>query len=380
MWHVEDLGSKQLWFVALCGMLKILALTPESLLHPESKEISLDLDPFWAMLRSSAAPLYQKVIALTVVAWPRSLHGVAGVPLAGDLMQSLRTRAMQSLGHNKKGASPILTLSCVYHPRADPGYYAVMTTIKMFRKLCIPDVAFPILNGMASDPNLQHRYGPCGVLFLRLSEIAWSWDCDGWLYDHEGISLHLLHAPLQMLLGRVRQAWVARVASIVQTREGFAGLSSVDSCFTVCKLKKMEQGRASLLRTTLNGTFYTRDKQFASGRFVDKKCPFCEAQDSLFHRHWVCDRFQPSRNLIPKHVFQQMSELQECTLQHGWIVETYASSYFRQLLSQLSDTTNDFFHVYTSSQDAHIFTDGGRLRPEASQLRVWQILPPIRFQ
>ena len=41
MWHVEDLGSKQLWFVALCGMLKILALTPESLLHPESKEISL---------------------------------------------------------------------------------------------------------------------------------------------------------------------------------------------------------------------------------------------------------------------------------------------------------------------------------------------------
>ena len=48
MWHVEDLGSKQLWFVALCGMLKILALTPESLLHPESKEISLlGNTPLW---------------------------------------------------------------------------------------------------------------------------------------------------------------------------------------------------------------------------------------------------------------------------------------------------------------------------------------------
>ena len=243
-----------------------------------------DLDTFWALLRRSAAPMYQKVIALAVVAWPRALHAVAGVPLAGDLFQSLRTRAMQSLGHNKKGASPIMTLSCVYHPRADPGYYAVLVTVKMLRKLCIPDIAFAILNGMASDPLKQHRYGPCGVFLLRLTEIAWSWDSDGWLYDHEGIKIHLLQSPMQLLLSRIRHAWVARVGSLVGIRDGFEGVATVDSAFTVKNLPMMEQGRASLLRATLNGTFYTRDKQFASGRFVDKRCPFCDGLDSLFHR------------------------------------------------------------------------------------------------
>lgn len=242
-------------------------------------------------------------MALAVVAWPRSLHAVAGAPLANDLLQSLRTRAMQSLGHTKKGASPILTLSCIYHTRADPGYYAVLVTIKMFRKLCIPDIAFPLLNGMAIDPAKHHRFGPCGVLLLRLTEIAWAWDCDGWLWDHEGIRIHLLHSPLQLLLTRVRQAWLARVLSLVQSREGFEGLAKVDSVFTTSPLHRMENVKASLLKTTLNGTFYTRDKQFASGRFVDKTCPFCGVHDSLFHRHWECERFQHSRNLISAKVF-----------------------------------------------------------------------------
>ena len=329
-----------------------------------------DLESFWALLRNSSAPLYQKVIALAVVAWPRALHAVSGVPLANDLLQSLRTRAMQSLGHTKKGASPILTLSCVYHPRADPGYYAVLMTIKMFRKLCIPDIAFPILNGMAEDPNKHHRYGPCGVLMLRLAEIAWAWDSDGWLWDHEGIRIHLIHSPLQMLLHRVRQGWIARALSLVQSREGFNGLAQVDTNFTVCNLKTMEPVRASLLRTTLNGTFSTRDKQFASGRFVDKKCPFCEAQDSLFHRHWECSRFQPSRNLISKQVFATLQQLPECTLQHGWFQEPEGSGYFRHLLAGLPDCTGDFFTTYKARQDAHIFTDGGCLRPETPSLRV----------
>ena len=329
-----------------------------------------DLDTFWALLRNSAAPLYQKVVALAVVAWPRSLHAVAGAPLANDLLQSLRTRAMKSLGHTKKGASPILTLSCIYHTRADPGYYAVLVTIKMFRKLCIPDIAFPLLNGMAIDPAKHHRFGPCGVLLLRLTEIAWAWDCDGWLWDHEGIRIHLLHSPLQLLLTRVRQAWLARVLSLVQSREGFDGLAKVDSVFTTSPLHKMENVKASLLKTTLNGTFYTRDKQFASGRFVDKTCPFCGVHDSLFHRHWECERFQHSRNLISAKVFKQLQYLPECALQHGWFQEPEGLSYFRHMLDGLPDCTGDFFAAYEDSQDAHIFTDGGCLRPENPNIRV----------
>ena len=329
-----------------------------------------ELETFWAMLRRSAAPMYQKVIALAVVAWPRALHAVAGVSLAGDIFQSLRTRAMQSLGHHQKGASPILTLSCVYHPRADPGYYAVLVTIKMFRKLCIPDVAFALLNGMANDPLKQHRYGPCGALLLRLNDISWSWDSDGWMCDHEGIRIHLLHSPLQSLLNRVRQAWVARVGSLVYIRDGFAGVATVDSAFTVHRMPKMEQGKASLLRTTLNGTFYTRDKQFASGKFVDKQCPFCECQDSLFHRHWECVRFQSSRSMISKQVFSQLHCLPECTIQHGWIQEPVGLSFFRHQLTNLPDCTGDFFCTYSDKQDMHLFTDGGCLRPESPQLRV----------
>ena len=330
-----------------------------------------DLEAFWGLLRRSVAPVQQKLLALVVVAWPRALHGISGAPLSQAHLQSLRTKALQCLGQQKKGASPILTLSCIHPCRSDPGYYAIITTLRVFRKLCLPDQAFPILNDMSRSAEAQHRFGPCGVFLDRIAELAWSWDFDGWMYDHEGIRLHILNTPLQALMARAHHAWIARVGAIVQSRDGFEGLGRVDSHFTVQTFKHLDLEASGILRAAMNGTFFTRDKQFASGRFVDKQCPFCkQCDDSIFHRHWECERFQPSRNNINRNVFSQLHNLPECTLQHGWIVEPECSPLFRHQLVNLPDTTGDFFAVPQGIEDLHIFTDGGCERPADPQLRV----------
>ena len=330
-----------------------------------------DLEAFWGLLRRSPAPVQQKLLALVVVAWPRALHGIAGAPLSQAHLQSLRTKALQCIGQQKKGASPILTLSCIHSCRSDPGYYAVITTLRTFRKLCLPDQAFPILNEMSGSAEAQHRFGPCGVFLDRIAELAWSWEHDGWMYDHEGIRLHILHTPLQALMARARHAWIARVGAIVQSRDGFTGLGTVDSQFTVQTLKHLDLEAAGILRAALNGTFFTRDTLFASGRFLDKQCPFCKTcDDSIFHRHWECERFQPSRNIIHQNVFSQLQNLPDCTLQHGWIVEPDCAALFRHQLANLPDTSCDFFAVPSGTSDLHIFTDGGCERPADPQLRV----------
>ena len=60
-----------------------------------------ELEAFWCLLRRSISPIPQKVLALQVVAWPRALHGIAGVPISPAYLQGLRTKAMQCLGQQK---------------------------------------------------------------------------------------------------------------------------------------------------------------------------------------------------------------------------------------------------------------------------------------
>ena len=330
-----------------------------------------ELEAFWCLLRRSMSPTPQKVLAVHVVAWPRALHGIAGVPISPAYLQGLRTKAMQCLGQQKKGASPILTLSCIHPIRSDPGFYAVVTTVRVFRKLCLPDQAFPLLNAMAVSYEAQHRFGPCGVSLDRIAELAWRWDHDGWIFDHENLPLHILQSPLQHLMLRMQHAWTARVGAIVQSREGFAGLGLVDSKFSTITYKRLDNETSGILRAAMNGTFFTRNKLFATGKFVDKMCPFClKCQDSIFHRHWECTRFQPSRDGIDSCVFAQLEDLPECTLQHGWIVEPEFAPVFRQQLAELPDTTGDFFANPPEESDLHLFTDGGCERPSMPQLRV----------
>ena len=182
---------------------------------------------FWGALMRSAAPIEQKLRAIAAVAWPRALHGISGVALAGEHFGRLRAHAMACLRWNKKGASSVIQFG-LGSSKLDPGFVALLDTVVTFRTQCCPDIAFPVLSAIVNCPPRHLDPGPCGVLIARLHEIQWQWDGNGYLVDHEGIRLHPIDSPIQYLKLRLRQAWEKQVGSVMQERKDFAGLSHVD--------------------------------------------------------------------------------------------------------------------------------------------------------
>ncbi len=317
----------------------------------------------WTWLRRSLAPTIQKTLVLAVVSWPRCLHGASATPLGQDNVSKLRTRAMQSLKVDHPGANPLIHLGCLCPPQTDPGYYLLRETILHFRRFCNPDVAFPVLDYLANCEQVHTRPGPCGVFLTRIQEVGWSWRGAGIVMDHDLISLHLFKTPIQTILARLTHAWWARVGAIVSQRKGFQGLENVDVPLTIAKLKDWSDDRRGLLQVALNGTYYTRDRQFHSGLFEDKQCPWCRdhanpVDDSVFHRHWCCPHFQFSRNAIDKEVFLTLSDLPECSLNHAWCTRSPAEREFLHQLMELPDLSRDFFSVGSIDGPLHLFTDG----------------------
>lgn len=329
------------------------------------------LEQFWQALKSSLAPHPQKLLTLRVVAWPRGLHAASSTWLSSKWINTLRTKALQALGLSKKGTSPLLQLSAVDSPDHDPGFVIIWQTIWMFRRFAIYDIAFPLVSYiLASDPQ-RYQPGPCGLFLQRMHQLAWAWMGEGYIRDHEGFSLHIANTPAQLLKQRACDAWLSSVGAEVSRRDGFEGLETCNFPLTVERLSHHSFEEMGLLRVALNGTFFTRDKQIHSGHFLTKECPWCsEPCDSIFHRHWECPHFQASRSLIPTAVFQQLHQLPECTLQHGWMCTSSVLQEFRTCIAQAPDLTEDF-HFDASTQEAlHLFTDGSCLNSKCAFTRI----------
>ena len=328
------------------------------------------LDQFWTWLSRSVAPLNQKLTCLTVVAWPRSLHGVAGVILGKEHYQKLRTKALQSVGIHRKGMNPKLVLSAFLHPRHDPEFYALLTTVKAFRKFCIPDNAFPLMDWLSSQP-LNHLWpGPCGVFLQRMHSVGCAWEGNGWITDHEGLRWHILSSPIQVVVTRIQAAWVASVGSELQQRPGFFGLADIDQQQSGRDLASWDGESLGLLRVAMSGAFYTRDWLCKMGNTPTSSCPWCGEADSIFHRTWVCEHFQASRDMMSPATFVALEQSPECTQLHGWLTEVPHARQFRALLQQLQDLTFDFLLPWPGTDPIHLFTDGSCLYPERPHIRL----------
>eukprot|EP00435_Cladocopium_sp_Y103_P036870 s2188_g9.t1 len=342
--------------------------------------------PMWGWLSRSSAPVAQKLRVLHTVAWPRCLHGVAGVDLGIDHFTTLRASAMHALRWEKHGASSLLTFSLFTAPCNDPGYYATFLTVTQFRQYCISRLAYEVLDHLVTDPPAKVGPGPCGAFLARLHAIHWRWESNGFVRDHQGLQFHMIDCPIQLLRQRLDHAWAASVGHLLSTRAQFGGLGGVDiscSVHTQCKLSQVELG---LLRVAMNGSFFTRDKQFSSGKYVSKQCPWCQEEDSVYHRTWECQHFCHERaKLSPVHRKFILAQ-PECTYLHGWFVETAADLHFRQALANIPDTTQVFDYVGPLPEVLHLFTDGSGLSPQQPALRLttWSVclamLPGDDFQ
>ena len=274
---------------------------------------------------------------------------------------------MASLRWAKKGASSVIQFGLL-HPKLDPGFIALVDTVCTFRSFCNPDVVYAILTGLITSPPRHFDPGPCAVVLARLHEIKWRWEGNGFLADHEGLTLHLLDCPVQLLKLRLQQAWERQVGCSIQERKDFGGLGQVDGDLSRIQWGNTQEEKG-ILRSVMNGTFYTRDKQIHAGKVPSKTCPFCSQEDSLQHRIWHCSAFEDLRMSMPHHVRSFLDQQPDCTRLHAWVVESTADKEWRKLLHSLPG-----HHACVGPVPAdpvlHLFADGGCLNPTVPHLRL----------
>ena len=244
-----------------------------------------------------------------------------------------------------------------------PHFYAILQTVTQFRQYCQPHLAYEVLDLLTCQPPARYLPGPCGVFLTRLHKVNWKWDGNGFVTDHEGFRLHLLDAPLQLVRERLAHAWAASVGHSMASRAEFHGLADVDTACSNHTSQFFSHVDQGLLRVAMNGSFYTRDKQFSSGKFTSKQCPWCDCEDSVMHRTWQCIHFQTERNQMDPSIRKYIMSHPDCTRLHGWFTESAADHDFRKALLTIRDSTATFEHFTAMPKVLHLFTDGSGTDP-----------------
>ena len=78
--------------------------------------------PRWKVLAVSKASYRRKLHAIKALAWPNMLHEIASALVGANHYDDLPTAALRALGGHRPGMSPVLHLSMISHPAADPGF------------------------------------------------------------------------------------------------------------------------------------------------------------------------------------------------------------------------------------------------------------------
>eukprot|EP00438_Fugacium_kawagutii_P004951 Skav216523 [mRNA] locus=scaffold4485:225672:227267:- [translate_table: standard] len=165
-----------------------------------------------------------------------------------------------------------------------------------------------------------------------------------------------------------------QMGASLDQRDTFAGLKNVDRSFSMEDKANWTDEKSSILRTAMNGTFFTRDKQFHSGKFATKTCPWCDAEDNMLHRYWECPFFGDLRRHISSQDIHTICAMPSCTHLHGWFTVTDATMNWERCLEALPTTTDTFEHVLPTDHDVHLFVDGGCHGPHASlKLGTWAV-------
>ncbi len=222
--------------------------------------------------------------------------------------------------------------------------------------------------------------GPAGAFLSRLHELSWSWLGDGFVQDHFGLQWHFFHLPIQALQHRAREAWCRQVGEQLETRQGFKGLCNVDAAFTTAKLSKLSPDELGMMRTALNGSFFTNDKLVKTGKASSNTCNWCNGEDSLYHRYWECPFFHESRLLVPSSVLLAVPNWPPCLAERGWFQQVDGLAQLQAGLCQLPDATSEFFITELDSEGPiHIFSDGSCLESQCPALRLgsWGIVAAI---
>ena len=340
------------------------------------------MPPLWNKLSRSQAPYHTKVRAVKAKAWPASLHAIAAVHLGEDHFMTLRTGVMRGLGEHSSGTSPAVHLSLVENPLLDPQCYAILETVLTFRVLQQSPANFAQMLQELHAPTKVYvpRPGLASVMLSRLHQIGWFWLQETVFADHAGLPCDVYRCSLQELRQRIIFSWQTRVQTTAAERKTMKGLQRACPLLTVNKMHSLPAEDQAILRTCLNGTFFTADRlkhrkgqQQVTEDF--QACAFCGLQDSQYHRHWECEAFQSCRR-VSQVQMHQLQNMPPCVTCHGWMLEPPSLQRFRELCFQVPDT-REVFHLPLHMPDhLHLFTDGGSKAPSCplSRWGAWGVV------
>ena len=174
------------------------------------------------------------------------------------------------------------------------------------------------------------RPGPASVLLARLHQLGWYWAHGTVFHDHTSLQCDIYRRPVQELRQRVCASWQNRVQCVASERKTVKGLHWPSAALTVANLHTKSAEDQAILRTCLNGTFFTADRMEHRPGDQSVLCPFCSAEDSQSHRHWGCSAFVQCRT-VPPDVLDHIRSMPLSLTCHGRVPEPRSLRLFKHV-------------------------------------------------
>ena len=272
----------------------------------------------WTLMRASLSPYAHKLKALSILGWPRALHGVSVVHLGHSHYKALRSGAMKGLKVDRKGSNPVLHLASG-DINADPEAWAICQTLRDARELGGFDRVEACLGLFASSPVDLPKNGPAAILVSRVARLGWTFGANGLVQDRLG-TFSLFAVSWDELCLRLKLAWAHVMDVEVSHRASFAGLGQVDVVTTQQAVAQFGAADQAFLRCHLDGTLFVQNGRAKFQPGVTDRCPGCGEKDGFAHRAWTCPFFESCRSHLTSSQRQLASTMPDCFSIHGWAV------------------------------------------------------------
>eukprot|EP00438_Fugacium_kawagutii_P015307 Skav221896 [mRNA] locus=scaffold1395:707190:712031:+ [translate_table: standard] len=322
--------------------------------------ITQKIDSFqerWVWFARSHASRAQKLRAVVSSAWPNVLHAVSSVHLGDQHLAHLRTAVARCTKDAKPGTSPSLVLSLFEHVRHDPGYWALLNTVKDFRAHTTFEYGAIILDDLNAADRKRPKPGPCSVLLERLHAVGWRWLSHTFV-DQWDMPIDLWGCCFQELSIRLSEAWHMHISALHSHRQTFTGMENTHVAITK-RTVPPEGTQRSILRRNMTGTFLTADHLTHRDPSKTDACQFCGQHDSQEHRIWHCPALESARASCPPEVRREVLDMPLAVRCHGWFPIPRSLLPFRKyLLTEVPDSTRSFSWPPLMPAFLDLFTDG----------------------
>eukprot|EP00438_Fugacium_kawagutii_P018206 Skav230728 [mRNA] locus=scaffold401:270970:281509:+ [translate_table: standard] len=324
------------------------------------------LEPLWDALRRSLCSYDAKVKAVRACAWPKGLHAAATAKVSNVLLRDLRSGAMRGLGAAAAGANPVVHLSCVEDTSTDPGFWAILQTLRTARDCGDPthvrDMLARVGGSWADAPGNSITH----TLVDRMHVLGWTILPTGEVTDSYG-TFDLFNISFVDLVARAERAWQFVVAAHLRHRLSFGCFECVDVPSTRTWLRLQNKKDAGTVRKILNGSFFTTDIA-RHWNDDDPCCKYCGCEDGRFHRFWHCSAFEECRATMDQEVFNILPQLPEELTCMGWSVRASTFDTWWEYLAGLPDY--DLHDASLLPPGVHdVYTDGSCFHQHDPDLR-----------